>query len=88
MRLLPETFAVLSPEGYHNAQPVFRGHGGHRPHAARPALSPSQDNSLTSYYSFDPVYILLYSFHSTFHIVQLALDTSEGGKDFLLNGHC
>ena len=31
---------------------------------------------------------MLYSFDSTLHIVQLALDTSEGGKDFLLNGHC
>ena len=31
---------------------------------------------------------MLYSFDSTLHIVQLALDTSEGGEDFLLSGHC
>ncbi len=30
----------------------------------------------------------MYSFDSTLHIVQLALDTSEGGEDFLLSGHC
>jgi hypothetical protein len=43
---------------------------------------------LTPYYSFDPVYILLYCFDSTLRIVQLALNTSERGKNFLLNGHC
>ena len=43
---------------------------------------------LTPHYSFDSVYILLYSLDTTLRIFQLALNTSDCGKDFLLNSHC
>jgi len=41
---------------------------------------------LTSYDPLHPVQVLLGGLYSTLYVVDFALDTSDGGKNFLLDG--